>query len=93
MVNPDPLARPHASRLANLQSLRGTNSSNVKSRSQLYQELKETQRKLRMLEFELSSSRSVQAHHGGSSAGMILIFHKNVYLFRYILLFVVVYHK
>ena len=92
MVNPDPLARPHASRLANLQSLRGTNSSNVKSRSQLYQELKETQRKLRMLEFELSSSRSSQAHHGGSSAGMILIFHKNV-LFRYYYLYVVVYHK
>ena len=70
MVNPDPLARPHASRLANNQSLRGTNSSNVKSRSQLYQELKETQRKLRMLEFELSSSRSAQAHHGGSASGL-----------------------
>ena len=81
MVNPDPLARPHASRLANLQSLRGTNSSNVKSRSQLYQELKETQRKLRMLEFELSSTRSAQAHHGGSSGKKNeLLISRNFYL-------------
>jgi len=53
MVNPDPFARPSASKLASLQSLRGTNSSNNKSRSQLYQELKETKAKLRLLEQQL----------------------------------------
>ena len=57
MVHPDPLARPAANRLANLQNLRGTNSSNVKSRSQLYQELKETKSKLKMLELELSLTK------------------------------------
>jgi wee1-like protein kinase len=56
LVNPDPLARPSASKLASLQSLRGTNSSNNKSRSQLYQELKETKAKLRLLEQQLGTS-------------------------------------
>merc|ERR1719266_1605195 len=58
MVNPDPLARPSASKLASLQSLRGTNSSNNKSRSQLYQELKETKTKLRQLEQQLGVQAS-----------------------------------
>merc|ERR1711863_149817 len=58
MVNPDPLARPSASKLASLQSLRGSNSSNNKSRSQLYQELKETKAKLRQLEQKLGTSAS-----------------------------------
>ena len=53
MVSPDPMSRPSANRLASLQSLRGTNSSNNKSRSQLYQELKETKAKLRLLEQQL----------------------------------------
>merc|ERR1719219_541060 len=56
MVNPDPRARPSASKLASLQSLRGTNSSNNKSRSQLYQELKETKAKLRLLEQQLGQA-------------------------------------
>ena len=56
MVHPNPLSRPSAARLANLQTLRGTNSSNVKSRSQLYLELKETKNKLRLLEQQLSAS-------------------------------------
>ena len=58
MVNPDPRARPSASKLASLQSLRGTNSSNNKSRSQLYQELKETKAKLRLLEQQLGVQAS-----------------------------------
>jgi outer membrane protease len=58
MVNPDPLARPSASRLANMQTLRGTNSSNAKSRSQLYQELKDTKAKVKMLEMQLKLSKT-----------------------------------
>ena len=53
MVHPNPRARPSANKLASLQTLRGTNSSNNKSRSQLYQELKETKAKLRLLEQQL----------------------------------------
>ena len=60
MVHPNPRARPSAAKLASLQTLRGTNSSNNKSRSQLYQELKETKAKLRLLEQQLGS------HHGSS---------------------------
>lgn len=56
MVHPDPRARPSANKLASLQTLRGTNSSNNKSRSQLYQELKETKAKLRLLEQQLGQS-------------------------------------
>ena len=56
MVSPDPMSRPSANRLASLQSLRGTNSSNNKSRSQLYQELKETKAKLRLLEQQLDAT-------------------------------------
>ena len=58
MVNPDPLARPSASRLAKLQSLRGTNSGYEISRFQLYQELREAKSKLRQLELELSLNKS-----------------------------------
>ena len=56
MVNPDSFARPSATKLATMQSLRGTNSSNNKSRSQLYQELKDTKAKLRLLEQQLGKS-------------------------------------
>merc|ERR1712025_72833 len=58
MVHPDPRARPSANKLASLQTLRGTNSSNNKSRSRLYQELKETKAKLRLLEQQLGQSAS-----------------------------------
>ena len=58
MVHPNPRARPSANKLASLQTLRGTNSSNNKSRSQLYQELKETKAKLRLLEQQLGCNGS-----------------------------------
>jgi len=67
MVNPDPFARPSATKLATMQSLRGTNSSNNKSRSQLYQELKDTKAKLRLLEQQLGTSASDTPKSSGAA--------------------------
>lgn len=67
MVNPDPFARPSATKLATMQSLRGTNSSNNKSRSRLYQELKDTKAKLRLLEQQLGTSASDTPKSSGAA--------------------------
>jgi wee1-like protein kinase len=67
MVNPDSFARPSATKLATMQSLRGTNSSNNKSRSQLYQELKDTKAKLRLLEQQLGTSASDTPKSSGAA--------------------------
>jgi len=67
MVNPDAFTRPSATKLASLQSLRGTNSSNNKSRSRLYQELKDTKAKLRLLEQQLGTSASDTPKSSGAA--------------------------
>lgn len=57
MVHPDPMVRPSAHRLSNMQCLRGTNSGSTKSRTQLYEELIDTKERLKRLEVELSFSK------------------------------------
>ena len=77
MVNPDPVARPTASKLTHTYRLRnaGTHTTGLqKTKSQLFNELKKTKARLRMLEFQLSltstpsSSSAVKANESGDTA-------------------------
>ena len=56
MINPDPMSRPNANRLATLVALRS--GANSKSRSQLYTELREARAKLKLLEQELQNEKN-----------------------------------